>query len=151
MAMRDRFVVVVCVWVGLMDFEHSKHLGVDVGRRKVNSRVVRVTMPIEAIEGFERLAKRLHMDLGMTVRFCASMQLARFETTVLKPDLTETNDEREDRTTAVAERLLPGVFPAQLQPEPEPEPEPEPRFGFKPRGEDELAVWVPTRGYMSGL
>ncbi len=116
-----------------------------MGRRKVSSRVVRVTMPTDAIESFERLAKRLHMDLGMTIRFCASMQLAQYETTVLKPDLAETHDQLEQRTTDVAERLLPGVFQA------EPEPEPEPRFGFKPRGEDELGVWVPTRGYMSGL
>jgi hypothetical protein len=106
-------------------------------------------MPTDAIESFERLAKRLHMDLGMTVRFCASMQLAQFETTVLKPDLTETHEHREQRTTEVAERLLPGVF--QAEPEPEPEPEVEPRFGFKPRGELELELWVPTAGYMAGL
>jgi hypothetical protein len=119
-----------------------------MGRRKVDSRVVRVTMPTDAIEGFERLAKKLHMDLGMTIRFCASLQLAQYETTVLKPDVNETEQQRHERMSAAAEGYLPEVF----KPEPAPEPEPEPKFGFKPRGElAELDVWVPTAGYMAGL
>jgi hypothetical protein len=101
---------------------------------------------MDAIEGFEKLAKRLHMDLGMTVRFCASLQLAQFETTVMKPDVGETEGQRHERATAAATGYLPEVF------EPEPVPEPEPKFGFKPRGElGEPDVWVPTAGYMAGL
>jgi hypothetical protein len=122
----------------------QKKVGGVVGRRKVSSRVVRVTMPTDAIEGFEQLAKKLHMDVGMTIRFCASLQLAQFETTVMKPNVTESDEHRQQRATTAAEGYLPEVL--------KPEPEPEPRFGFKPRGElDEPEPWVPTQGYMAGL
>ncbi len=119
-----------------------------MGRRKVDTRVVRVTMPNDAIADFEKLAQKLHMDLGMTIRFCASLQLAQFGTTVMKPDIAETDQQRQERATAAMQGYLPEVFKAA----PEPEPEPEPKFGFKPRGElAEPDVWVPTAGYMAGL
>jgi hypothetical protein len=115
----------------------------------------------------EVLANHMGIDVPTLVRIMSSLQLVQWENManpmrMISPEVQQAmaNNWTKESSTLFPE--VPGLeqdmkdsgddrVPVDLSP-PAAAPAGAPRFGFKPKGElDDLAVWVPTQGYMAGL
>jgi len=128
----------------------------------------RVTLPEEVYDRLAVIAHGMATDVPTLVRIMSSLQLLQWENIANPMRMVSPEVQQAIATNWISEaaKLFPDApgleedmkdtgedrVPVDFNPpatEPEAAP---PRFGFKPRGElDDLAVWVPTHGYMAGL
>ncbi len=132
----------------------------------------RVTLPESVYDRLAVIAKGMAIDVPTLVRIMSSLQLVQWENLanplrMMSPEVQQAVASNWLKETATLFPDAPGVeqdmkdsgddrVPVDFNapaaaPAPVPAPD-APRFGFKPKGElDDLAVWVPTQGYMAGL
>jgi hypothetical protein len=121
-----------------------------MARKKRESVQLRVTVPGVAVVRLEKLADALATSVPDLLRFMVSTSLVQWETMYLHPD------KFADAVNAVSASTGPGGAGMlrdleQSVVELAPELDGPKKLGFGPRGDLELAGWVPEHGYMAGL
>ncbi len=122
----------------------------------------RVTLPDKVYKRMEVIAAHMATDVPTLVRIMSSLQLIQWENLanpmrMMSADVQQSVASNWVKEAATLFPDAPGLEQDMIDSGDDrvsaPASVPDaPRFGFKPKGElDELVVWVPTQGYMSGL